>query len=117
MNVNEKVMSLEAVTGYPVRPDIYNGESDKYIIFVYEDERAALHADDEVQACTAYLRVTLYTPEDYNYFEDKRIIKKSLIKQGFIVESIRSWLEDALNGTKKIRNTAFSVNITEAEED
>ena len=108
MNVNEKIRTLEDVTGYPVRPDIYTGGEDKYITFTYEDERPALVAD---------LQVTLYTPEDFNYFSDKKKIKKHLKEQGFNVESIQSWLDDAKTGTKKTRHTVFIVNITEAVED
>ena len=118
MNVNEKVRTLEKITGYPVRPDIYEGDSDKYIVFNYEDERGTLYGDDTELYCTAYLQIALYTPEDFNYMEDKRKIKKELKAQGFNVESIRSWMEPAAkNGTKRVRHTAFMVNITEAEEE
>ena len=117
MNVNEKLRTLEEVTGYPVRPDIYTGGEDKYITFTYEDERPALVADNDETAETAYLQITLYTPEDFNYFSDKKKIKKHLKGQGFNVESIQSWLDDAKTGTKKTRHTVFIVNITEAVED
>ena len=116
MNVNEKIRTLEKVTGYPVRPVIYSGKADKYITFTYEDERGELFADDEEQETTAYLQISLYTPENFNYFEDKKKIKKQLKSEGFNVESIQSWLEDTLDGTKKTRHTVFIVNITEAEE-
>ncbi len=114
MNVNEKIRSLEQVTGYPVMPDVYRGTEDRYIIFTYEDERAALKADNEELADTAWLQVTLFTPENYNYFADKKKIKKALKDQGFIVDSVKSWLEGRNN---EIRHTVFSVNITEAEEE
>lgn len=55
-------------------------------------------------------------PENFNYFDDKSKIKKKLKEVGFNVESIQSWLEDTLDGTKKTRHTVFIVNITEAEE-
>lgn len=114
MNVNRKIKCLEAVTGYPVRQDIYRGKEDKYIVFTYEDERTALEADNEELAGTAYLQITLYTPADYNYFSDKRKIKKELRDQGFNVESVQSWLEGE---NHRIRHTVFTVNITEAVKD
>ena len=117
MNVNEKLMKLQEVTGYPVRPDIYTGPADKNITFTYEDERGALYADDDETATTAYLQVSLNTPENYNHMRDKHLIKKELKKLGFNVESIQSWLEDAKKGTERVRRTIFSVNITEAEEE
>lgn len=116
MNVNEKIRTLEQVTGYPVRPDVYSGKSDKYITFTYEDERGELYGDDQELATTAYLQISLYTPENFNYFEDKKKIKKQLKSEGFNVESIKSWIEDSLDGTKKTRHTVFIVNITETEE-
>lgn len=117
MNVNEKIRTLEEVTGYPVRPDLYTGREDKYITFTYEDERPVLVADNDEEAETAYLQVTLFTPEDFNYFADKKKIKKHLKEQGFNVESIQSWLADAKTGTKQTRHTVFTVNITEAVEE
>lgn len=116
MNVNEKIRTLEGVTGYPVRPDVYSGKADKYITFTYEDERGALYADDQELETTAYLQISLYTPENFNYFDDKSKIKKKLKEEGFNVEGIQSWLENSLDGTKKTRHTVFIVNITEAEE-
>lgn len=115
MNVNAKIRTLETETGYPVRPDIYSGDSDKYITFTYEDERGELYADGEELETTAYLQISLYTPENFNYFTDKAKIKAKLKEEGFNVESIRSWLEDSLDGTHKTRHTVFIVNITETE--
>lgn len=113
MNVNKKVMILEAVTGYPVKQDIYRGGEEKYIVFTYEDERTALEADNEEVAGTAYLQVTLFTPESFNYFADKKRIRKALKEQGFNIESVQSWLEGE---KREIRHTVFTVNITEAED-
>lgn len=109
MNVNEKVRMLEEVTGYPVKQDIYRGPEKKFIVFTYEDERAALIADNKRQAETAYLQVKLFTPESFNYFADKEKIKKALEEQGFNVESVQSWMEGKNN---EIRHTEFTVNIT-----
>lgn len=113
MNVNPKLKALEDVTGFPVEQDEYEGSSDKYIVFTYEDERASLRADNEEQAETAYLMVCLFVPKSYDYFEDKKNIKDALVRQDFTVESIQTWLEDARKGTEKIRRIIFSVNITE----
>lgn len=113
MNVNPKLKILEEVTGYPVEQDEYEGPSDKYIVFTYEDERAVLRADNKEKAETAYLMVCLFVPKSYDYFADKKKIKAALVQQGFTVESIQVWLEDARTGTEKIRRITISVNITE----
>lgn len=117
MNVNEKLMKLETVTGYPVSPDIYTGTADKNITFTYEDERGTLYADDDETATTAYIQVSLNTPESYNYMGDKHKIKKELKKMGFNVESIQSWIEETKKGSERVRRTIFSVNITESNEE
>lgn len=113
MNVNGKLRTLKQVTGYPVEQDLYEGAADKYIVFVYEDERAALQADNTEQATIAYLNVSLFVPKDYNYFEDKKKIKEALTAQGFCVESIQQWLEKSTMGTEKVRRVTFNINITE----
>lgn len=117
MNVNEKLLQLETVTGYPVCPDLYTGPADKSITFTYEDERGTLYADNDETATTAYIQVSLNTPESYNYMEDKHKIKKELKRLGFNVESIQSWLEEAKKGSERVRRTIFNVNITEAVEE
>ena len=118
MNVNERMMALGQVIGYPVKQDIYEGAEDKYIVFNYEDERGSLFGDDEELMETAYLQVAFYTPENYNYHEDKKRIKKELKTLGFNVESVQSWLEEAaLHGVERVRHTAFYVNITEQVEE
>lgn len=118
MNLNEKIRTLEVEIGYPVRQDIYEGKEDKYIVFSYEDERGELFGDNEELAETAYLQIALYTPQNYDYFDDKKKIKKELKKLGFQVESIQSWLEEtAMQGIERKRHTAFYVNFTEAAEE
>lgn len=118
MNVNERIISLEQIIGYPVSQDIYEGKEDKYIVFNYEDERVELFGDNKELMETAYLHIAFYTPKDYDYHSDKKLIKKELKKMGFNVESSQSWLEQAaIQGTKYMRHTAFYVNITEAAEE
>lgn len=114
MNVNQLIIEAGSAIGYPVAQDIYTGSKEKYITFTYEDERAALYADDEEQIETAYLMVSMVTPTDYNYFSDSAKLKKKLKKSGFNVPSIQSWIEN--EGTKKIRRTIFTVNITGQED-
>lgn len=46
-----------STTGLPVEQDEYEGKKDKYIIFTYEDENPAAHADNVVTADTVYLQI------------------------------------------------------------
>ncbi len=117
MNVNGRLIeALEAATGYPVKPDIYTGAANKYITFTYEDERSALEGDNEELATVVYMMVTLWTPSDYNYFEDKKKIKLALKEIGFTGISIQSWVSNDKIGTQYVRQTVFSANITEMED-
>lgn len=113
MNVNKTLMGLKDVTGFPVYPDLYEGKEDKYITFTYEDERAALYADDEEIHTEVTVEVNMFTPADYNYFTAKDAVKAYLVANGFQVESIRTWLATEEKGTHRYRHTTFSVNKTE----
>lgn len=113
MNVNPRLFALEDATGFPVAQDEYEGSSDKYIVFTYEDERPSLRADNREQARTAYIMVSLFVPKNYDYFADKKKVEDALVQQDFTLESVQTWLEDAGIGTKRIRRIIFSVNITE----
>ena len=115
MNVNEKIMSLGTVTGYPVAPDIYRGDSNKFIVFTYADERGALFGDDAEQFTTVKLYISLYEPESANYMADKHKIKKALIKMGFGVTNISSYLDDTLEGTEYLRRIMFEAEYTDKD--
>ncbi len=113
MNLNEMLHQILSKTGLPVCQDEYSGQHDKYIIFIYEDERPVYHAGNRVIADTVYLQIQLITPKDYNYFPLKNEIRTLLEGAGFSVTSIRSFLGSAYVGTSKIRQTIFQVEYTE----
>lgn len=112
MNVNPILMGLKDVTGFPVAPDLYGGQEDKYITFVYEDERAALYGDGIEQATEVTMQINLFTPVNYNYFAAKDAIKSYLVEHGFQIESIQSWVATEQSGTSRYRQTSFSANYT-----
>ena len=114
MNLNDKLKELLGVTGLPVEQDEYTEHSDTYIIFVYETEGPAEHADNKVTADTAYLQIQLITPKNFNYFPLKKEIRNLLEGADFLVKSIRSFLGDVYHGTNKIRQTVFEVTYTES---
>lgn len=113
MNLNELLRKLLCGTGLPVEQDEYTGKKDKYIIFVYEDERPVAHGDNAVTADTVYVQVQLITPKNFNYFTLKKEIRDLLEGAGFLVTSIRSFLGDAANGTEKTRQTIFHTEYTQ----
>ena len=113
MNLNQMLKDILGVTGLPVKQDEYTGGSDKYIIFVYEDEHPEAHADNAVTADTVYIQVQLVTPKDFDYFDLKRKIRDLLEGADFSVTSIRSFLGDAAIGTEKTRQTIFHTEYTQ----
>lgn len=118
MTLNERIESLLGnATGFPVAQDQYDGKSEIYIIYTYEDERPALHGDNEVLADETDIQIQLFSPKNYNYFETKKTIRNTLEKAGFIVSSIRSFLGDSYTGTEKTRQTIFSVSWLEGREE
>lgn len=113
MNLNELLKNLLSVTGLPVEQDEYTELGDKYIIFVYEDEHPADHADNAVTADTVYIQVQLVTPKEFDYFTLKKEIRNLLEGADFSVTSIRSFLGDVANGTDKTRQTIFHTEYTQ----
>lgn len=112
MNVNEKIMALKEVTGYDVSEDVYEGEEDKYITFTYEDERPEFRGDNHVIYDTAYIQVNFFCPTGFQYADVKHKIRDHLEKMGFKV-TIRTWLEDRVKGTERIRRILFETTYTE----
>lgn len=117
MNLNELLVDLLSTTGLPVEQDEYDGEEDKYIIFVYEDEGPACSADNEVTDDIAYFQIQLITPKEFNYFDLKKKIRNLLEGADFCVTSIRSFLGDVYMGTEKTRQTIFQVTYTESRKE
>lgn len=113
MNFSEKVINLLGATGLPVEQDEYEGKENKYIIFIFEDETPAAHADNRVTADTVYIQVQLITPKNYNYYPLKKQIRNLLEDADFFVTSIGSFLGDVYHGTEKTRQTVFYANYTE----
>ncbi len=112
MNMNEMLIKLLGQTGLPVEQDEFTGVGEKYIIFVYEDERPEAHANNRPTADTIYLQIQLMTPKSFDYFPTKKKIRDLLEGADFLVTSTRSFLGDVYQGTEKIRQTVFEVTYT-----
>ncbi len=121
MNVNEALLGLETVTGLKVRPDIRGAkDGENYIVFTYASEYPELASDDEVEADTAEIYVSLYTEPSYDYMTLKEQIKQYLESLDYcIVTSVGSVLEDYTTNTNSVkykRHTTFEVEITKWRE-
>lgn len=114
MNVNPLIMALKDITKLPVVPDIYEGTSDKWITFTYQDERPVFFGDNEVLDDTAYISVNLFTPKDFNYMALKETIKTYLETIG-IVTNCESYVY--MENQIPVRQTIFEVTITKDREE
>jgi hypothetical protein len=114
MNINPIILELKNETKLPVVPDVYEGKSDKYITFTYQDERPAFFGDNDVLDDVAYISVNLFTPKDYNYMTSKEVIKTYLESVG-IVTNCESYVYT--ENQIPIRQTIFEVQITKEREE
>ncbi len=113
MNMTPLMNKLQEKVGYPIEMDEYEGTDSKYMVYTYEDERSVLYGDNRPLCDTQYLQIRLYTPKNYNYYQDKNTIRDTLIEMGFIITGIRTWLENVIdNKGKKIRCTVFNAEYT-----
>lgn len=118
MNLNRLLKEILATaTGLEVEQDEYEGKDDKYIIFVYSDERPDAYADNKPTADVAYMQIQLITPKSFNYLELKKIIRDTLEDNNFIVSSISSMLGNKMFGTEKIRQTIFECVYAESRKE
>lgn len=113
MDVNEKLMGIEAVTGIPVYPDEVPEGNETGICFTYEDERPVLYGNDLPVADIVYIQINMYTSARLNYMNLKHKIRDYLEAEGFSVTSTASWIEKELTETERTRHTVFEANYTE----
>jgi hypothetical protein len=117
MNINSELAGLEAVTGLKVRPDIQSAkDGENYITFTYATESPEIAADDQVEADTAILYVSLYTELTFDHMALKDTIRDYLeALDECVVSEIRTALDEyhaANNDLKYKRQTTFEVQIT-----
>lgn len=122
MSMNEKLIAaLESATGYPVAPDIYTGDKDKWIVFTLALEEPDYYGDGEETATRQTVQVTYYCPQSHNYLSDRNAIKaaiKGMADDETIVGgiTIQSWLEEkGETGTEYLRHTVFEFEIITQE--
>lgn len=114
MNLNSIFIELENELGYPVEQDEYQGTDSIYGVFSYTDETGALYGDNRALEDTAFMRIQIYTPKNYNYMDLKHRTRDWLEEKGFCITGIRSWLESKINNEAiKIRCTVIDMTYTD----
>lgn len=111
MDLTEKLLKLEAVTGITVYQDFCTDENaKKYITYIYQDERPVLCGNNRVLADKCDIYVNLYTPPEFDYFAIKNKIRDYLEENEFVITSTASKVED-YKPAKRIRRTTFDCAI------
>lgn len=114
MNLNPIFEAIQDKLGYPVEQDMYQGNEKIYGIYCYTDERGVVFGNNKPLIDKAYMRLQLYTPKNFNYMQLKHKTRDYLEEQGFVITSIRTWLEPDLgNEAEKIRCTAISMEYVD----
>lgn len=115
MNLNPIFEAMPEKLGYPVEQDMYQGTEKVYAIYCYTDERGEVFGNNKPLIDKVCMRLQLYTPQNYNYMGLKHKTRDYLESHGFLITSIRTWLETALdNEAEKIRCTAMDMECTGA---
>jgi len=117
MNINTELAGLEELTHLKVRPDIQSAkDGENYITFTYATESPRLAADDEVEADTAIIYISLFTELTFDHMALKETIRDYLEQlDECIVTDIRTGLEEfhaANNDLRYKRRTTFEIEIT-----
>ena len=82
MTVNERIIAALKPEGFPVKPDLYDGQEDIFYTFNF-DTRGELFADDAPQCEVCLIQVHLTCPRRFDSVELRRRTVKRLFQAGF----------------------------------
>lgn len=113
MSVSERVKSILGVLKMPVKPDVYRGKAEEYIVFNVPDERPALSGDDLDLVDEITVQVHYYTKSNPN--PTKKKIRRLLRLGGFVITSTNQFYEDD-TGYTHVVVTASTMEVTPDDE-
>lgn len=116
MNVNPRILAIGSSMNIPTYPDVMRPSEggaypDKYIVFLYSDERPILRGTRPI-AEAATIQVHLFT--NSSPITDKETLKQKLTDQGFVIQSIAQYHEDDTGYTHLIITVWDWDTFTEA---
>ena len=111
MTAFENIVNAIAPFGYPYKPDVYQGDCEKYFVYNYADQRGNLWADDEPETVIASVQVHFFMPEKENFIKIQNKIRKALFEQGFTFPQVTVLTEN------KKRHLVFECEIEEEMEE
>ena len=111
MTAFENIVNAIASFGYPYKPDVYQGDCERYFVYNYADQRGNLWADDEPETVIASVQVHFFMPEKENFIKIQNKIRKALFEQGFTFPQVTVLTEN------KKRHLVFECEIEEEMEE
>ena len=72
MTAFENIVNAIAPFGYPYKPDVYQGDSEKYFVYNYADQRGSLWADDEPETVIASVQVHFFYSGKRKFYKDTK---------------------------------------------
>lgn len=111
MTAFENIVNAIAPFDYPYKPDVYQGDSEKYFVYNYADQRGSLWADDGPETVIASVQVHFFMPEKENFIKIQNKIRKALFEQGFTFPQVTVLTEN------KKRHLVFECEIEEEMEE
>ena len=111
MTVQKLIMDTLSPFGYPVVPDLYEGDEKKYFTFNIADDRGYLFADDVPSTNRITMQIHFFLPMSENYIAKKAEIRKALLDAGFTYPVIEMLTED----DTQVRHIVYECEISERE--
>lgn len=107
MTVNKKIINALQFLRIPVTADFFGGEKEEYITFNYVADSGEVYADNEPTEDVVSLQIHYFLPSDRNYLENKRKIRKALMKAGCTYPEVTIIMEQ----DNKTRHLIFECEI------
>lgn len=107
MTVNQKIINALQFLQIPITADFFGGGKEEYVTFNYVTDEGEVFADDEPTEDITGLQIHYFLPSDRNYLDNKRKIRKALLKAGCTYPDVTVLMEP----DNKTRHIVFECEI------
>lgn len=107
--MNQKIIS--AVNPIPAYPGTAPKNTQEYVVFVVDDDRGALYADDFPTARRTSVQVHYYCPRTKNYLSNITLIRKGLVREGFLYPRMHYFFEEDIDKHHLVFETEIEQEV------
>lgn len=111
MTANAVIVNALKPFGYPCKPNLYDGEEEKYFTFNVADERGADFGDNKPGCIQMSMQIHFYLPRGENHIAEKKKIREALFAAGFTYPVVTELIET------NTRHIVYECDITEEREE